>query len=60
MLSIDIYTLGVFTESPVVKSLERNVVYIPIITLSHATHMNLNKVRINYGSLHSEWMSAAP
>ena len=32
----NIYTLGVFTEKPYSKPLERNVVYIPIITLSHA------------------------
>ena len=32
-----IYIFGVFTEKPYSKPLERNVVYIPIITLSHAT-----------------------
>ena len=32
-----IYILGVFTEKPYSKPLERNVVYIPVITLSHAT-----------------------
>ena len=31
------YILGVFTEKPYSKALERNVVYIPIITLSRAT-----------------------
>ena len=34
---LNIYILGVFTEKPYSKPLERNVVYIPIITLSHAT-----------------------
>ena len=34
---INIYIVGVFTEIPYGKPLERNVVYIPIITLSHAT-----------------------
>ena len=34
---LNIYILGVFTEKPNSKPLERNVVYIPIITLSHAT-----------------------
>ena len=33
----NIYILDVFTEKPYSKSLERNVVYIPIITLSHKT-----------------------
>ena len=33
----NIYMLGVFTEKPYSKPLERNVVYIPIITLSHTT-----------------------
>ena len=32
-----IYILGVFTEKPYIKPLERNVVYITIITLNHAT-----------------------
>ena len=35
-LFLRIYILGVFTEKPYSKPLERNVVYIPIITLSHA------------------------
>ena len=35
-LFINIYILCVFTEKPYSKPLERNVVYIPIITLSHA------------------------
>ena len=33
----NIYILGVFTEKPYSKPLESNVVYISIITLSHAT-----------------------
>ena len=36
ILTANIYILGVFTEKPYSKPLERNVVYIPIITLSHA------------------------
>ena len=36
-LLLNIYILGVFTEKPYSKPLERNVVCIPIITLSHAT-----------------------
>ena len=36
-LLLYIYILGVFTEKPYSKPLERNVVYIPIITMSHAT-----------------------
>ena len=38
-----IYILGVFTEKPCVdnKSLERNVVYLPIFTLSHANSHDL-------------------
>ena len=31
----NIYVLGEFTEKPYSKPFERNVVYIPIITLSH-------------------------
>ena len=34
-LSINIYILGVSTEKPNSKPLERNVVYIPITMLSH-------------------------
>ena len=37
MIFINIYILGVFTEKHYNKPLERNVIYIPIITLSHAT-----------------------
>ena len=33
----NIYILGVFTEKPYSKSLERNVVYIPITKSSHMT-----------------------
>ena len=33
----NIYILGVFTEKPFSKPLECNIVYIPIISLSHAT-----------------------
>ena len=36
-LNLNIYILGVLTEKPYSKSLEHNVVYIPIITLCHAT-----------------------
>ena len=36
-LRLNIYILAVFTEKAYSKPLERNVVYIPIITLSHAT-----------------------
>ena len=35
-LLINIYILGEFTEKPYRKPFERNEVYIPIITLSHA------------------------
>ena len=38
-LFIDIYILGVSTEKPLNKPLERNVAYIPITTSSHATSM---------------------
>ena len=37
LLWYNIYILGVFTEKPYSKQLECNLVYIPIITLSHAT-----------------------
>ena len=36
-LTDNIYILGVFTGKPCSKPLECNVVYIPIITLSHVT-----------------------
>ena len=48
------YILGVFTEKPYSKPLEGNVVYIPIITLSHATS---HDVKVNHGSLQSDWTS---
>ena len=35
MLFFNIYILGVFAEKPHSKSLEHNLVYIPITTLSH-------------------------
>ena len=55
MTSINIYILGVFTEKPYSKLWERNVVYIQIITLSHATSHEFNDVKINNGSLQSDW-----
>ena len=51
----NIYILGVFTEKPYSKQLERNVVYISINTFSHATS---HDVKINLSSLQSDWMSA--
>ena len=39
------YILDVFTEKPCSKPFEHNVLYIPIITLSHATSQNLNCVK---------------
>ena len=39
LLMANSYILCVFTESPVIKPLERNVVYIPIITSNHARSM---------------------
>ena len=39
IIFVDIYMLCVFTEKPYSKPLERNVVYIPITTPSHATSM---------------------
>ena len=53
----NIYILDVFTEKPYSKPLERNVVYSPIITLSRATSYDFNDVRINHGSLKSDWTS---
>ena len=46
---------GVFTEKPYSKPLERNVGYIPIITLSHARSRDF---KINHGFLQSDWTSA--
>ena len=40
---LNIYILSVFTEKIYSKPLERNVIHIPITTLSHAT----NDVKIN-------------
>ena len=53
-----VYILGVFTEKPCSKPLKRNVVYIPIITLSQATSHDLNDVKIHHGSIQSYWTSA--
>ena len=39
VLLLNIYILGIFTEKPYSKPLERNVVYIPITTSSHTTSM---------------------
>ena len=58
LLNLNIYILDVFTEKPYSKPLERNVVYIPIITLSHPTSYEFNDVKIIHGSLQSEWTSA--
>ena len=46
-----IYILGVFTEKSYSKPLARNVVYIPIIILNHATSHD-------HSSLQSDWTSA--
>ena len=40
------------------KPLEHNADYIPIITVSHMISHDLNDIRINQGSLQSDWMSA--
>ena len=50
-----IYILGVFTEKPYSKPLERNVVYVPIITLSHATSRDF-KCRQNKQWLSTIWL----
>ena len=34
---MNIYIIGVFIEKPCTKTLDRDVVYIPIISSSHAT-----------------------
>ena len=39
LINLNILILGVFTEKPNRKPLERNVVYIPITTPSRATSM---------------------
>ena len=52
---IKIFTLlvGIFTEKPFGKPMERNVVYYTsIITLSRATSCTLNDVKINHGFLY--------
>ena len=49
------YILGVFTEKPYSKPLERNVVYIPKITLSHATSHDF-KWRQNKPWLSTIWL----
>ena len=54
----NIYILGVFTGKPYSKPLEHNVVYIPIITLRHATSHDFKWRQINHGSLQSDWTSA--
>ena len=36
------YILRVLTEKPYSKALEHNIVYIPIITLNHATSHDFN------------------
>ena len=54
---INIYILRVFTEKPYSKTVERNEVYISIITSSHATSHDCD-VNINHGPLQSDWMSA--
>ena len=38
-------------KSPIVKKMACNVVYIPIITLSHVASYDLNDIKINRGSL---------
>ena len=50
-----IYILCVFTEKPYSTPLDRNVVYIPIITLSHATSHDF-KWRQNKPWLSTVWM----
>ena len=52
----NIYILGVFTEKPYNKPLERNVVYIPIITLSNATSHDF-KWRQNKPWLSTIWLN---
>ena len=52
---INIYILGVFTEKRYSKPLERNVVCIPIITLSRATSHDF-KWRQNKPWLSTVWL----
>ena len=54
-LFLYIYILGVFTEKPYSKPLERKVVYIPIIILSHATSHDF-KWRQNKPWLSTIWL----
>ena len=42
------------TEEPYSKLLERNVVYIPILTLSHATSHDFKRLQRTHGSLQAE------
>ena len=51
------YILNIFTENPCSKPFFRNVVYIPIIILNHATSHGLNGVKINHGTLQLNWTS---
>ena len=50
LLVQNIYILGVFAENPCIKSLERNVIYIPITRVSDVT--------LNNGFLQSDSTSA--
>ena len=54
-LYYNIYILNVFTEKPYSKPLERNIVYIPRITLSHATSHAI-KWRQNKPWLSTIWL----
>ena len=49
-LRVNIYLVGVFTETFYRKPLECNVVYIPIIALSTGHNKTLNNFKRNYGS----------
>ena len=49
------YILSLFTEKPFSKTVERNEVYVSIITSSH---MTVSDVKINHGLLQSDWTSA--
>ena len=55
-----IYILGVFTEKPYSKPLERNVrVYIRSLhSNNNIEPSNVNDVKIDHGSLQSDWTSA--
>ena len=56
MINLYIYILGLFIEKAYSELLERKVVYIPKPTSSHAT--DVSEVKINHGSLQSDWTSA--